>query len=177
MKRHTLLVASLTVLALFLLVPCAHADAITMTLTQDGSVLPGGIVDFNASFTNNTASPIFINGDSFSVGFPLSLDDTNFVNYFVLGLTAPVSLAAGGSLTGIDVFTITVDPTAMAGTYGGTFGITGGADQFTFDPITSTDLSVVVGSGVVTPEPGTMLLLGSGLAALGFFRRRAAATP
>jgi hypothetical protein len=172
MKRHIVLIALSAAVSL-LLAPRAHADEITMTLTQDGSVLPGGSVDFTASFTNNTNSAVFINGDNFSVGFPLTLDDTNFLNYFVFSLSAPISIGPMGTLNGIDVFSITVDPTAMAGTYGGNFfSITGGADSSASNLLTTTDFSVVVSSAVITPEPATLLLLGASLTVLGLLRKR-----
>jgi len=172
MQRLTLLFASLAVLTLLLLAPRAKADDFSITLSQDGTVLPGGMVDFDATITNTSSGTLFINGDEFSATFPLSLDDTNFVIYFLLG--PAVSLDSGQSLTDVDVFTVTVDPTALPGNYGGSYGFTGGADEFAGDELGSAEFNVVVSSASLpVPEPGTILLLSSGLAGVGFFKRRA----
>jgi len=176
MQRLTLLFASVAVLPILLLAPRAQADDLSITLTQDGTVLAGGMVDFDASITNTSSGTLFINGDEFSAPFPLTLDDTNFVVYFLLG--PAVSLDSGQSLTDVDVFTITVDPSALPGEYGGSYGFTGGADEFAGDDLGSVAFNVdVSGATLPVPEPATMLLLASGLAGVGIFKRRARMMP
>jgi hypothetical protein len=171
MQRLTLLFASIAALTILLLAPRVQADDFSVTLTQDGTVLPGGMVDFDATITNISSGTLFINGDEFSAAFPLLLDDTNFVIYFLLG--PPVSLDSGQTLTDVDVFTITVDPSALAGDYGGSYGFTGGADEFATDDLGSADFDVVVSSpAVTTPEPGTLCLLCGGLGIVAWLYRR-----
>ena len=109
---------------------------------------------------SNTAD-VFLNGDSTTVDFPLTLDDNSFFT------NAPLSLSPGQSFTG-EFFTVTAPVIAVPGvTYNGYFEIDGGADGNAGDP-----LAFVTFTATATPEPGTLILLLSALPALAFALRR-----
>src|ERR1035438_2599533 len=101
---RNLLVSSLTIVGFLLAVTAAKADPLTVTLAQPfQSIALNGTLDFTATVTNNTGVTEYLNGDSFSIGAPLTLDDTPyFVGY-------PLTLGAGDSYTGL-LFTVTVPP-------------------------------------------------------------------
>lgn len=125
---------------------------------------PGGPV---VSFTATVSAPlsnsgdVFLNSDSSSMDFPLTLDDTPFFNI------TPMVLSPGQSFTG-EFFDVTVPGFAAGSTiYNGFFEIDGGADLNTFDPLASVSFTVTT-----TPEPGTVILLLSGFSVLAAALRR-----
>ena len=129
------------------------------------SFVPGGpIVAFIGTITapSTNSANVFLNGDSNNVDYPLLLDDSPFFN------NAPLFLTPGQSYTG-ELFAVTVPNTAVSGvTYNGYFEIDGGADGNAGDALASATFTLTA-----TPEPGTLILLFSGLAALAVaFRRK-----
>jgi hypothetical protein len=156
--KHKLTLAVLTVLlTLGLSSAAAHADTVTVTLTDPVQFVggtAGGMLtyDITVSAPDSNGATVFLNGDSFNAGFPLSLDDSDFF------ANAPFFLNPGDSDT-FDAFTITVAPGTTPGNYSGTFTILGGADGGAGD-----DLGIVTFTTGVTPEPSSFILLGTGLA-------------
>ncbi|MDR3752448.1 MAG: PEP-CTERM sorting domain-containing protein [Terracidiphilus sp.] len=144
----------------------AKADSVTLTLTQATeyvSAQAGGTVTFDATVfapTSNSAD-VYLNGDSFDLSAPLTLDDTDFF------LNFPLDLAPGDSFTG-DLFTVTVPAGVAVEDYQGSFTLQGGGDGNTYN-----DLATVSFDVVATPEPSSILLLITGLIAMAFaFQRR-----
>lgn len=151
--------------AAFLSAP-ALADTLTLTLLNPNQSIPAGqTAQFNATATasaSNTAA-IFLNGDSFSVSGPFTLDDSAFFNNF------PVSLAPGMSFTGA-LFTLTDTASSGTSAYNGFFAILGGPNSNTFVPLATVAFPSVVSA--TTPEPSSLALLLTGTGALGIFTRR-----
>jgi hypothetical protein len=74
-------------------------------------------------------------------------------------------LAAGASSGPFDIFTVTIAAGKAPGIYSlNSFTILGGPDGITLNPVGSTNFTVDVLSPV--PEPGTLVLVGSGLLGL-----------
>ena len=147
-----------------LLSPSASASTLNFNLLSP-AVFTGlpSVVSFTATVSaplTNTG-PVFLNSDSATVDFPLTVDDTPFF------LNFPLSLAPGASFTGL-LFTVTVPNFAQPNvTYHGFFEIDGGADAIASDPLASATFTVTP-----VPEPATGLsLIGCLLFAL---RRRSA---
>jgi hypothetical protein len=165
MNRKLVLTLSMLVLtaALLLSVPAA-ADSITLTLAapnQIGSF--GSTVSFTATVSapsTNTAA-IFLNGDSFNVDSPLAVDDTGFFSF-------PLSMNPGDVYTGV-LFTVSIPSTTPLGYYNGYFQILGGSDGNALNPISNVASFQIY----AVPEPGSMMLLGTGAIALfGALRRK-----
>lgn len=154
--KMTLAVAAL--LTLGVSSAAAYADSVTFTLTNpNGSVsVTGGSEIFQATVTAapGNIDPIFLNGDSFNITSPLTLDDSDFFNNF------PLSLAPGQTFTG-DLFVITVPPGTAFGNYLGSFTLEGGSNANASDPLGTVDFNVTT-----TPEPSSILLLLTGAAGL-----------
>ena len=159
------------VMGLFFLVPAAHADTVTLTLANPiQSTLNGGTFSFVAT----VSAPITnvgvenLNGDTFSVASPATLDDSGYLDDF------PLDLDPGQSYTG-ELFTVTIPSLLNPGYYGGTFSITGGPD------VSSSDvLATVIYDVNVTPEPASWLLLATGMlgmAAIWMRRKGAVLSP
>lgn len=109
------------------------------------------------------AADVYLNADNYTFSMPgATLDDSPFYDNF------PFYLAPGQSYTG-ELFDITVPANTALGAYDGTFTILGGADGNTYSTLSTADFAVTV-----TPEPSTLLLLGSGLffVAIAFARRQ-----
>jgi hypothetical protein len=134
----------------------ANADTISIQLAapfQQTGV--GQTLIFDATLTNTSGATVYLNSDSASLAGPLFLDDGPFFTNF------PLSLDPGDSFTG-ELFDVVV-PTGPSslGLYAGTFSIIGGDPSDFTDVIASADFNVFV-----TPEPASIVLLSSGIAAL-----------
>jgi hypothetical protein len=111
------------------------------------------MVDFYATITNDTTQAIYLNGDSYSVSSPLTLDDTPFNN------NAPFSLNGGQSSGEIELFDVSLPALTAAGTYGGLFSIVGGYGSSDALVLSNSNFAVTVSGPTQVPEidPATSL--------------------
>jgi hypothetical protein len=160
------LIGALGVMALGLLAP-TRAEALMLTV-EDFVVVVGETTDVTATVQWEVGDPDPLSLDGFNVSLApgLSVDTTPFF------ATWPLTLATGGSFTGV-LFTVTAILGTPAGTTAGsaTFFASGGGVPIedTTDGFAAT---VVPDTATVVPEPTTLLLLGTGLLAAGLQRRR-----
>ena len=146
MKRKLTLVAMTVLLTIGLSSAAAYADTITITLNDPITYVSGtagGTVTYNltVSAPGSNGADVFLNGASFNLASPLTLDSTDFFS------NAPFFLDPGTSAT-FDAFTVMVPPGATPGNYLGSFTIQGGADGGA-----NNDLGTVNFTTEVTPEP------------------------
>lgn len=165
MRKFTFSFMLLMLTATLMLTLPASADTLDLSLaTPVGYGVPGKSVSFyatvDAPITNS--GTIYLNGDSFNVAGNLFLDDSGFLNNF------PLQLNPGQSFTGL-LFEVAFPMQTPVGIfYDGDFEILGGSNDGAFDTLATADFKVSP-----TPEPSTILLLGSGLLILaGAVRRR-----
>ena len=168
-KKKPLILSVLALAAGMLLSTQAQAD--TLTLTLDNPTQSGAPGDLLLSFTATVITPgtntgtIFLNSDSFNLDSPLTLDDSAFVNNF------PLFIDPGTSFNGL-LFTVSIPDGTPAGPYLGSFSILGGPDGDTLNTLDTANFEVDVASPSAVPEPGTFLLLVTGLSGVTTVVRR-----
>lgn len=172
MKRTNLWKTGLALALAFAWATALQADTLNVTLTTANQTVVEGttLVVFEATISNPSATDTFyLNGDSSTTDSALvTLDDSPFVN-------APLFLAPGDSSGPFELFDLQLDPSLGPGLYSGVFSILGGADGgagTAFDSLADINFSVDITTTVATPEPTSLLLLGTALISWGFLRRR-----
>jgi hypothetical protein len=164
--------ASTFFLALSLGAAAAHAGPLLdLTLINPEPAVTQGttVVAFEATILNPSATQtIYLNGDGSATSSSLlTVDDSPFF------ANAPLSLAPGQSSGPFELFDLDLAADTPSGAYTlNTFSILGGYDGGTlsdFSDIANASFSVTVTSGSASvPEPGTLLLVLTGLLIAGW---------
>jgi len=174
-RRALLIVGSAALCALTMWPRLAQANPLDLTLSTTTVGAAGTSIELFATLTNTGTDQISITGDTFSLGNSFFTgDDTPFIS-FLLG---PATLDASQSTGSFDILSISIDPSAIPGSYGPNVD----SNSFTVDWTdnvtgasfaTSQNFTVGVTSTTIpTPESGTLQLLLLGLCALALGFRR-----
>ena len=142
---------------------CSAATTFNVTFAPDTlSGSPGDVIPLSGTLLNNTGNTVFINSDSFTFAIAGAVSDTPFLT------NAPISLAGNASSGPFIFLNVTIPVVQGAGTYDGVFTVLGGPDANALTNLGASAFHLTV--NVVTPESGSNLLVGLGLAALLFWR-------
>lgn len=146
----------------------AFADPVVL----DGVI--GSTVSFDADIQNpiENVDTLFLNGSSFTIDSPLSLNDLLFVNF-------PASIAAGDEAFGT-LFTVDLPVDLTPGLYNGTYLILGGFTPSDQETLAEIDFQInAQPASSQVPEPGTwvLLLTGAGAAAGMLLSKRRQVSP
>jgi hypothetical protein len=159
--KKTALSFSIALLAVLALAMPASADTLSLVLSNPvQTAIPNTTLTFGASasapFSNS--GTVFLNGDNFNLTLNGAvIDDSGFL------LNFPPTLDPGVGVAGT-LFTVALPSTIAPGTYTGFFSILGGSDSGAQDTIATVDFEIDAPAAV--PEPGTWLLLATGLTLL-----------
>jgi hypothetical protein len=166
MMKKTVVSLSIFLLAVFLPAAPASADSITLVLSNPAqTAAPGSTLIFDATVSAPLANSatVFLNADNFGDNIPGStIDDSGFL------LNFPLSLDPGGTFTGT-LFSVALPSNVVPGSYTGFFEIFGGSSPDAAGPLATVNFQIAA-----TPEPGTWVLLATGLGilAMGMTGRR-----
>jgi hypothetical protein len=133
----------------------------------------GTTFSFEISLDNTGNPDLFLNGSNFTIDSPLVLNDMLFVNF-------PAVIPADGIIDGT-LFTVDLPSDLAPGLYNGTYSLLGGFSPDDQTDLTDIDFTInaVPASTPAVPEPGTWVLLVTGLGAMGtvvYSRRRQVAS-
>jgi hypothetical protein len=161
----------LTIAALAILPgAAARADSIAINFMPSTlSAMPGQTVTFSGTITNLANATVDLNSCDVNLAGPFTTDSC--VNFLFF---APLFLSPFETSAPFDMFTVTVGQpfTGSSGLqYPGIFTVLGGPDGDAQNVLAQATFAVVV-----TPEPGTFVLLGLALT-MTFALRRRSATP
>jgi hypothetical protein len=135
----------------------AFADPIVL----DGVI--GSTVSFAATLENPVGSgaALFLNGSDYTIDSPLTLNDLLFANF-------PISIHEGSSASGT-LFTVDLPLGMTPGLYNGVYFILGGFTPNDLDTLAEIDFQInAQPRNSPIPEPGTWVLLATGLGVPGF---------
>jgi hypothetical protein len=172
MKRIRLINLLLGIVAVFLLAPLANADTLNVTLNDPNPTVVQSATQTVVQFFGTVSNPsltddIYVNADATSSATGTTVDDSLFQPFLI-----PANNMSGM----FEIFDVDLVPGLGPGTYNGIFSFLGGADGGSFsafDDLVDINFSVTVTAPTTTaPEPGSLLLLASGLASLVFLMRR-----
>jgi hypothetical protein len=163
------------VLGLFFafLPPRAFADTVGITLSSPLAGSPGDTITVTGDLTNNdSANAYYFIADEFPSLDPALINPTDLIILNATFGPGPASIAAGGTLSGVDLFTFQIASSALPGSYSGVFQLYGDTDGSNCSPgdgdcvlLSTLDYSVNVSRVTPTPEPGTFSLVMLGLLA------------
>lgn len=157
------------------MLPSAHADTVTVTLTpaiETGTA--GDTVTYSATISApaTNAAPLYLNDESIDFN-GLTAATTDGTDLF---LNFPVDLNPGNSASG-DLFTVMLPADAAPGSYTGDFILDGGADLSTYDTLATVSFTLDIPAAVSpVPEPSTWTLLAAGLLSIAGLRWRQRST-
>jgi hypothetical protein len=185
MKSKFLTGAGLLALLCVLLSPVVRADGTGLgDLTIGLPAISGSAGDtivVLGTLTNTSSNTLDFANDSVTFNNTALGGFADLAFNGILGF-GPSSISGTSTLTGVDLFTVTIANDAAPGTYDVNFyEVLGGTDaNCTLDStlcgvqLGTVEFTVNVQGVVPTPEPGTLMFLGSGLmAGLLVFRRAA----
>jgi hypothetical protein len=148
---------------------CALVFAVLLGLNSPAfadPVILDGVIGSTVSFDADIQNPIenvdtlFLNGSSFTIDSPLSLNDLLMVNF-------PSSIAAGDEAFGT-LFKVDLPVGLTPGLYSGRYLILGGFSPSDQETLAEIDFAInAQPASSPVPEPGTWVLLLTGAGALG----------
>jgi PEP-CTERM motif len=151
----------------------AYADTINFVLNNPVQVgAPGATLTFTATVSapSTNSGSVFLNSDTFTIPnsspFKFSnIDDSFFFSIF------PASLDPNGSFTGT-LFTLSLPAVIAPGAYGNNFILLDFVDQAGLETFASQEFIVNVPGQSPVPEPGTWVLLATGIGVMAFVYSR-----